>query len=315
MNDRERAALLALLLTPGSGRVAAHRAMAAARHTGLSLDELIHLPPRQLSLRLPVGHAVTAFHLARCSDARFRQALRLIAQVAAAGGRVACPGDAEYPAELATFLGDAAPPIVFTRGDLELLAAPVAGVVGTRSPSPQGREVAISCAGAFAGRGVSIVSGGAAGVDSAAHTGALAAGGTTIIVLPQGLLTYSPPRHVAEAVASGRALLLSEFNPAAPWETYAAVTRNATIATLAQLLCVIEPRREGGCMHTARHAASQGKRLLYYGVPQAEAPGSLPVSGAGSFDLLSPDGLFQAERLLRLWESRPPARVRQPRLL
>ena len=118
---------------------------------------------------------------------------------------------------------------------------------------------------------MAVVSGGAAGVDWAAHDAALQSGGSTVIFLPQGILVYEMSSAWREAMDEGRLLLASEYLPDAPWRTYAAVSRNALIAAQARLVCVIEPRKQGGSLLTARHAVDQGKQVL------VEPLGALPV--------------------------------------
>jgi predicted Rossmann fold nucleotide-binding protein DprA/Smf involved in DNA uptake len=110
-------------------------------------------------------------------------------------------------------------------------------------------------------------------------------------------------------LAQGRAVIVSQFAPDARWQTHAAVTRNATISALARMVCVIEPKKIGGSIRTARAAVAQGKRVLFY-CPEAgpHSPARL-LRQAGALDLVPPDHSFCPESLLNQWTSAPaPAR-------
>ncbi|HPU96797.1 MAG TPA: DNA-processing protein DprA, partial [Candidatus Hydrogenedentes bacterium] len=116
--------------------------------------------------------------------------------------------------------------------------------------------VALDCA---------VVSGGAAGIDAAAHNAALESGGNTIFIVPADILGYCPAW--IEAAISGRALFLSESLPGALWTTHAAVQRNRLIAAMAQAVWVVEPRKEGGSIRTARIAAGLNRPVACYRPP------------------------------------------------
>ncbi|HIJ66427.1 MAG TPA: hypothetical protein HPP77_10805, partial [Candidatus Hydrogenedentes bacterium] len=112
--------------------------------------------------------------------------------------------------------------------------------------------------------------------------------------------TYRPSRSVAKAVGQGAAVLVSEFPPDAPWETHAAVTRNAVISALARLVCVIEPRKTGGSIRTARIALNQGKSVLVH-VGWAAAARLDGLFAAGAMPLVPKGATFNAQRLLTVW--------------
>lgn len=304
--DDERVALLALMLTPGLGATTARHALAMAGRAGLRLGELLRLPARERAALAAPGDHRTPHHLNQCGAEHHARAAELTARVDRLGGRAFIAGDAGYPEAMLRDLGPAAPPLVFALGDNGLLERPSAAVVGVRTPSPEGAALAASCAAVFAREGIVVVSGGAQGVDTAAHRAALDAGGATVVVLPQGLLTYSPPPEIAQALRDGRAALLSRCAPDTPWETYAAVERNAVIAALARLVCVVEPGRAGGSVRTARCALERGKPVLVAGNPHrpgfAEAlvragarplrPETLPKAWENAGKVLGEQGLL-----------------------
>ncbi len=130
-------------------------------------------------------------------------------------------------------------------------------------------------------------------MDAAAHGAALAAGGATVIVLPQGALSYEKPSAYGEAMRAGRVLLLSEFVPDLPWCTHAAVQRNATISVLSDGLCVIAPAKQGGSIRTARCAIERAKPVFH-----AYAPASPLFRARGTHDVAQAEGAARLEAWL-----------------
>src|SRR5207244_3022158 len=141
------------------------------------------------------------------------QAARLAEQLAAHGIRVLVKGLEPYPSSLTSVLGEAAPPVLFARGDLDILSRPGVGFAGSRKSSPRGLAIAGAAARELAQRGANIVSGYANGVDLAAHRAALEAGGATTLVLAEGILHFRVKSDLADVLEHGRYLVLSEFPP------------------------------------------------------------------------------------------------------
>ncbi|MCP4645061.1 MAG: hypothetical protein GY851_31755 [bacterium] len=306
MNDTHDAtALLAVLLTSGAGRATAHRAHQLAGQLKMPLHEILGLPKVKRIRRLGPLNPRLAETLGRCTRAAMKTAERLVRAVDDAGGESVPLGAPGYPPRLLQALETSAPPVLFLVGARSLLDEPAAAIVGARLATAKGLSLATKSAAALAGHGVPIVSGGARGVDSAAHASSLSAGGGTIVVLPQGLLTYDPPAPIREGIDDGRVLLLSAFAPDTSWQTHAAVTRNATIAALADLVCVIEPAKQGGSIRTARYALKQGARLLVH-VNRRNRAVLEPLQDAGALPLVEPGASFDIPRITRMWDDRPP---------
>ena len=229
------------------------------------------------------------------------RAENLVAAARQRGLHILLPGDAAYPAAWRTLLGGDAPPFVLALGTLDLAGEPLrGGVAGTRQPTAAGRGIARRCGQALAGSGATVVSGGAAGVDTEAHDAALASGGRTVFVVPADFGNYRA--DWLAAARSGRALILSECLPGAAWSTHAAVQRNRLIAALSLAVWIVEPRRVGGSIRTARVAAALGRPVICYGPPP------WPGEAAPPWDILDgPDAVTPQQ--VRALLSRPQERV------
>lgn len=169
--------------------------------------------------------------------------------------------DARYPAVLAG-IGDP-PPILYVQGDPEVLTLPGLAVVGTRNPTPSGRETAHGFARHLGGAGLIIASGLALGVDGAAHEGALAGGGVTFAVAGTGLDRVYPARHadLARRIAEEGALV-SELPIGTRPSREAFPRRNRILAGLTIGTLVIEAAVRSGSLITARLALEQGREVF-----------------------------------------------------
>jgi len=165
----------------------------------------------------------------------------------------------DYPKEL---LNLSSPPVVlFVKG--ELSSSPAVSVVGSRRCSDYGRRTAFRLGRFLAGKGVSVVSGLALGIDTAAHEGALAGGGETVAVLGSGIGRIYPSsnRGLAEKVARSGALL-SEFPVDYPPRRENFPRRNRIVAALGEVLVVVEAREKSGTFITVDHALELGKEVF-----------------------------------------------------
>jgi len=170
-------------------------------------------------------------------------------------------GDAEYPALLLAV--PTAPPTLHVWGALVEGDTLAVAVVGSRRATPYGLTVAEALAADLAARGVTVVSGLARGIDTAAHRGALRVGGRTIAVLGSGVDVVYPPENARladEIVASGA--LVSQFARGTPPLPHHFPTRNAVIAGLSLAVVVVEAAERSGSLITARLAAELGREVL-----------------------------------------------------
>lgn len=169
--------------------------------------------------------------------------------------------DPAYPAQLKQ-LADA-PPVLFYQGNPELLSGPQLAMVGSRRATPAGLKNAQAFAAEFADSGLTITSGLAAGIDTAAHRGALGRLGTTIAVVATGLDEVYPRSNIslARAIAEN-GCIISEFLPGTPARRAHFPQRNRLISGLALGVLVVEADTRSGSLITARLAGEQGREIF-----------------------------------------------------
>ena len=156
------------------------------------------------------------------------------------------------------------PPGLWYRGQVACLAGRAVAVVGSRRGSAVALETAFQLGRDLARHDVTVVSGLARGVDSAAHRGALDAGGATAAVLGSGVAAVYPAEHrpLADAIVAAGGVVLSEFAPDAPPLPFHFPLRNRIISGLSRAVVVIEAAAGSGSLITATCAAEQGRDVM-----------------------------------------------------
>jgi DNA processing protein len=215
-------------------------------------------------------------------------------------------GDADYPALLACIPDP--PPVLWLLGEPATLRRPTVAVIGSRAASQYAVAVGERLGRELADRGVCVASGLARGVDSAAHRGCLAAGGSTAAVLGSGLDRVYPSEHRELAASiSKQGVLLSELGPGAPPLAEHFPLRNRIISGISLAVVVVEASEKSGSLITARCGLEQGRDVM-------AVPGSvLTGRNRGSHALLK-DGakvVESADDILEGlgWTGSPSAKV------
>ena len=229
-----------------------------------------------------IFHQRASTRVNRQTEARARvvKPAELIEKAESVGARFVCPEDPQWPADkleplnLPRFLadddnankGDALRPFgLWVRGgNLDAWTQrPCVAIVGTRNASDYGRHVADAIATACTTHGATVISGGALGIDAAAHRGTLAAHGTTGAVLACGIDSLYPAsnRTLLEATKDS-AGIISEYPAGTETRRYRFPDRNRIIAALADLTVVVEAGARSGALNTARHAADCHSTVL-----------------------------------------------------
>jgi DNA processing protein len=255
-------------------------------------------------LALAAYAAETGAHLIRPpSDARWRAFSRrfdpggFLAGLEEGGLRWLGRSEPAFPRLLAAIHD---PPVgLFARGagGLDLLTRTAVAIVGARSCSPYGSQVARACGRDLAAAGLVVISGLARGIDGEAHRGALEAGGLTVAVLGCGVDRDYPASHreLAARICE-RGLIVSEYAPGvepAPWRFPA---RNRIVSGLARVTVVVEARERSGALITADFALEQGREV--FAVPgeitSALSAGTNALLGLGAAPYTSPQDVLDA---------------------
>lgn len=181
-------------------------------------------------------------------------ALALLEKITLAGGEFIVPTDDSWPAQLNDL---ATPPIgLVVKGKVESLTSRSIAIVGTRNPTPYGARIASDFAAGFVDREWSVVSGGAYGIDTHAHKGALIAEGLTIAVIASGIdINYPAGNERLFTEIAELGAIVSEVMPGTPAFPSRFLTRNRIIAALSVSTLVVEAAFRSGSLRTARDAA------------------------------------------------------------
>lgn len=172
------------------------------------------------------------------------------------------PGDSNYPASLRDLFGALAAPEIWFVGNVDLLKDTAVGFCGSRKATEAGLEVAADCARQLSEAGIAVISGYAPGVDMASHEAALAGGGRTIIVLPEGIDHFRIKKSVRANWDWNRVLVLSYFPRSAIWRADRAMDRNRVIVALSDAVIVLEARETGGTLNAGFCALRMHKPLF-----------------------------------------------------
>jgi DNA processing protein len=188
-------------------------------------------------------------------------------------------------------------PALFVHGALDCLSYPTVGIVGTRAASAYGKACAQKFAEALASAGVTVVSGGALGIDAAAHRGALAVGGSTIAVLAGGVDHIYPAVHAALfRQIRTRGCLVSQYAIGAKPNEYKFLARNTLIAALSRALLVVQAPTRSGALSTAHAAAELGREVFVVpaNIDSIEFRGSFNLIRDGATLVYHPDQVLEA---------------------
>ena len=195
------------------------------------------------------------------SGCSFEDAAAQQQKVRETGAQLITLGDSRYPEMLRAIFDP--PPVLFARGRVDLLSSVCIGVVGTRHPTPYGVAAAERLTGDLARAGLTITSGMARGIDTAAHKAALAAEGATIAVLGCGVdIVYPSENKKLAAELAAKGLIVSEFPMGATAFPQNFPLRNRVISGLSYGILVVEGAQYSGSAITARLAMDQGREVF-----------------------------------------------------
>ena len=222
----------------------------------LSFAPLSNLPRVGLGERLRADDP----HLIELARSLASQAQTVRAAAARSGIRVIAWNEPAFPAALLTLTD--LPPALWYQGRLDALDSVAVAIVGSRAASAVAIETASRIAADLAARGITVVSGLARGVDSAAHRGAMQTG-RTAAVLGSGLDRMYPPEHASLAAQIAEVgIVVSEYPPGMPPLPHHFPQRNRLISGLSRAVVVIEANEKSGSLITAACALEQGRDVM-----------------------------------------------------
>lgn len=281
--ERQARAIWTAIAQPGEpvvGQVIGHfgvmEALERVKFLAAKLPEIDDMIIRTVfqPARLPASVAQVEGWAMRLRELNLEMEYQLLSRD---GGTLVVPGDAAWPM-MADDLGMVAPLALWVRGNpraLQALAPEGAvALVGARCATHYGTDIAQEIAYELGERGIWVISGGAYGIDAAAHQGALASRGKTISVQAGGLGELYPAmnaRLFSQIQQTGA--IVSEAPPSQRPAKHLFLTRNRIISALSQVVVVVEAGERSGAMSTANHGAEQGRQV-------AAVPG--PVTSAAS---------------------------------
>lgn len=255
MNDSERYAWIQLALTPYVG---AESFLALIRHYG-SARAALAAPAETVRKLVYHKQAVAAWEGDNAQATAAAEAA--LAWEKQEHCRLMLLGDSDFPQMLAE--GITPPPLLFLRGRSELLHRPAVAIVGSRHATPQAVRIARDFGQALSEKGITVVSGMASGIDTAAHQGALQANGGTIAVWGTGIDRIYPQTNKALAYQiAEQGLVISEFPLGTRPLAGNFPRRNRLIAALSQAVLVVEAAPESGSLITAKLAAEMGREVM-----------------------------------------------------
>jgi predicted Rossmann fold nucleotide-binding protein DprA/Smf involved in DNA uptake len=247
-----------------------------ARRAGLSHDDLLQVE------RLLAGTTNLAFALERLERQGFVPLTAF---------------DEGYPARLRERLADQAPPVLFAVGDRALLSTDGIGIVGSRSVTQEGAEVSRAVAERAAAEGLTVISGGAKGVDQAAMSAAHSAGGRVVAYLADSLQRRVREPETRRAVAEGSVCLATPYGPSAGFSAANAIGRNKLIYASARMTLVVAGDLErGGTWAGATEALRRGSGTVAVWVGPGAGPGNARMVERGAIPVSDLAAVFAAPR-------------------
>ncbi len=250
-------AVLQLMHTPGIGTKRLSRLLARLNAENYPVEDFVVTPTKELTEEYGLTLEMTSSlkdmvaKVGEVLEELWKHEIRMVVQ-----------HDHTYPNSLRNILEDNAPPVLFVKGNLEILNKRSVGICGSRKASEKGCELVRNSAGLLAKSDINVISGYAHGIDLAAHIGSLETGGVTTFVLPLGILNFQLKSSINSLLSGDNYLVISEFLPKLGWEIHNAMRRNLTICGLSKAIILVEPGMTGGTFEAGKTALKYERPLF-----------------------------------------------------
>lgn len=235
--------LLQLMLVRGIGEKAIKKILQYVHDSGKSLQSLCESPEMIESV---LGKRINTQIIIKGIMDNATIARDLGMHLETEGVKIFTEYDASYPASLKECLRNDCPPVLFVKGNEQLLSTLSVGFCGSRKVSEKGEYITEQCAKQLVEHGITVVSGYASGTDLVAHSSALRNNGNTIFVLAEGILNYKIKQQIKPFIKASNYVFVSQFLPTSQWNVGNAMRRNSLIIGLSSAMILVEAGRTGG---------------------------------------------------------------------
>lgn len=284
--------ILQLLLAKGVGEATIKKVFQFLQSTGCGLDSIFGAKESFLKTGIKENLVDNIF-----LDTTIERACRLADELDDHHVRMITQIDATYPQHLIQNMGGNHPPVLFVKGNLDLLNSPSVGFCGSRKVSMKGLHITEDCAKQLAERNITVVSGYAAGTDLAAHSASLRYGGATVFVLAEGMLRFPIKSEVRNLLNEKNHVFVSQFLPTTTWNAGNAMKRNGVIIGLSRAMILVESGKTGGTFAAGEESLKRGCPLFVidFEKPEVSAEanpyfiqsGGMPIRGKAGVPCLN----------------------------
>ena len=280
--------ILQLLLAKGVGEATIKKIFHFVMSAGCSLDCIFNSKDSFLKTGIKENLIDSIF-----SDTTIERAHRLANELDAHHIKMITQIDASYPQQLIQNMGGNHPPVLFVKGNVDLLNNPSVGFCGSRKVSMKGLHITEDCAKQLAERNITVVSGYAAGTDLAAHSASLRYGGTTVFVLAEGILRFPIKSEVRNLLNEKNHVYVSQFLPTATWNAGNAMKRNGVIIGLSRAMILVESGKTGGTFAAGEESLKRGCPLFVidFEKPEVSAEANPYFIQSGGMPIRGKDGV------------------------
>jgi DNA processing protein len=243
---------IALAREQGIGPAHLMETFRRVRSAGVDLSDLFELTADEIKAEFSLPEKTAAAIIS--ASASMQRVENEYLQIIDSGINIIPFYSKSYPPRLHNILGSAIPPFLYCSGNSALLQAPAAALLGDNNASDRGLTITYHAARELSKHRITVISGMAAGVGLTAHRSSMESSGTTIAVLPSGILHFNMPDQLRDVFNPERILFVSPFNPAVEFSKFNAYARNRVICAMSKAVFIVEAPEKEGIFEAAKSA-------------------------------------------------------------